>query len=189
MKHTCQPADDSTSYQLGHAVCAALDHRTDDPNRRCYHQGQSTTQIVRNKPSHDGSGKRAGRHGRRDTALQVRVGMIEVLQILVGPDPGTHRAHIKTKQGTANGAKGRQDCEASVTCYRMQNGRRTIDVGNAIHNCCSTSSVSMRTEIYKAQSCHSVRLYRNAEVLWGSGGIETWGKNQDDDPEPVGYLR
>lgn len=142
MKYTCQSANDSTSHQLGHAVRAALDHRADDPNHRCYHQGQSTTQIVRNEPGRDSSGKRAGRHGRRDTALQIRIGMIKVLQILVGPDPSTHRAHIKTEQGTANGAKGRQDCEASVTYYRMQNGRRTIDVGNAIHDCWPASSLS-----------------------------------------------
>jgi len=35
---------------------------------------------------------------------------VEVVEILVGSDPGAHRADIKAEQGSADGAEGGEDC-------------------------------------------------------------------------------
>lgn len=70
------------------------------------------------------------------TTLQVGIWVVEVFQILIRANPGTHGADIEAEQGTANGAEASQDCD-SVSFSNAAAVRylsHTVDIRNAIHD-------------------------------------------------------
>lgn len=94
---------------MGDILRRALDNSTDDPNRGRNDQTHATPKMISNEARTNRTGKRARRHRRRNPPLQIRVGVVEIVQILLGGQEGAHRRDIETEEGAADRAKGSED--------------------------------------------------------------------------------
>ncbi len=107
--HTRKTTDNSASNQMGDVLRRALHNGTDDPDRGRDNQTHATPKTISNETRANRTGKRARRHRRRDATLQIRVRVVEVVQILLGGQEGAHGRDIETEEGAAYRAKGSED--------------------------------------------------------------------------------
>lgn len=135
---TGETADDPPAEQLRHVLRAALHRGANHPDHRGDLERAPAAEDVGDEARADGADERAGRHGGGDlsrareppavylqgqtgvgsghlaaySSLQSRAGRVEVVEVLVGADPGAHRADVEAEEGAADGAKGGEDCAA-----------------------------------------------------------------------------
>lgn len=107
--HTSKTTNNSASDKMRDILRRALHNGTDNPDRRRNNQTHATPKVVSNKARANRTSKRARRHRRRDATLQIRVGVVEIVQILLGGQEGAHRRDIETEEGAAYRAKGSED--------------------------------------------------------------------------------
>lgn len=90
-----------------------LERGADEPDDGRNLKSTFSAEEVGDVTSDDGADEGAAGHGGGDAALEGAAGVVKVVEVLVGDDPGAHGADVEAEEHAADRAKGSDDWESS----------------------------------------------------------------------------